>query len=125
MEPAVTTKRTAIARPRRGQLVPEALDIFEAMKKLECTCPPVDFEGANVDGEDCPGCQRWRSLHSRLAQLLPGVRPWHWPVVEEPQAQCPYPEGSHAAARWRPNEQGQARWLELEVALAERKKLTP
>jgi hypothetical protein len=117
----MTTKRIPIARPRRGQLMPEALDIFEAMKKLKCTCPPIDFEGANL----CSGCELWWRLHSQLADLLPGIRPWHWPVIENPHAQCPYPEGSYAAVRWRPNEQGQARWRELEAAVAERKKLTP
>jgi len=119
MEPAVTTKRIPIARPRRAQIVPEALDIFDEMKQLKCTCP----EGACRD--ECPGCQLWWRLHSRLAQLLPGRRPWHWPVIENPQAECPDPEGSYASAHWRPNEQGQATWLELEAALAERKKLTP
>ena len=119
MEPAVTTKRIPIARPRRAQIVPEALDTFDEMKQLKCTCP----EGACRD--ECPGCQLWWRLHSRLAQLLPGRRPWHWPVIENPQAECPYPEGSYAAARWQPNEQGQARWRELDAALTERKKLTP
>jgi hypothetical protein len=53
-------------------------------------------------------CERWWSLHSRLAQLLPGIRPWHWPIIQNPRAQCPYPEGSYAAAQWRPNEAAQA-----------------
>jgi hypothetical protein len=110
----MTTKRTAIARPRRGHLVPEALDIFDEMKKLECSCG-VGSNGMN----QCPGCQRWWSLHSRLAGLLPGTRPWHWPVIENPD-ECACPKG-----HLRPNEQGQARWRELEAALAERKKLTP
>jgi hypothetical protein len=116
MEPIMTTKRIPIARPRRAQIVPEALDIFDEMKQLKCTCP----EGE--DGEECPGCELWSRLHSQLAGLLPGIKPWDWPVIENPQAECPYPAGSYAAARWRPNEKGQARWLELEAALAERKK---
>ena len=119
----MTTKRIPIARPRRAQIVPEALDIFDAMTKLKCTCPPVDFEGA--DREECPGCELWSRLHSQLAGLLPGIKPWDWPVIENPQAECPYPEGSYAATHWRPNEKGQQRWRELDAALAERKKLTP
>jgi hypothetical protein len=89
------------------------------MKNVKCTCPPIDWKGKYWERHECPGCERWWSLHSRLAQLLPGIRPWHWPVIQSPRVQGPYPEGSHAAAQWSPNETAQARWRELEAALAE------
>lgn len=38
----------------------------------------------------------------------------------KPSRPMPYPDGSYAAAQWRPNEAAQARWRELEVALKER-----
>jgi hypothetical protein len=115
----MTTKRIPIGRPRKAPLPPEALDLFREMKTLRCTCRPIDWEGKYWERDECPGCERWWSLHSRLAQLLPGIRPWHWPVIQSPGAKCPYPEGSPAAAAWRPNEEAQARWRVLDAALAE------
>jgi hypothetical protein len=118
----MSTKRIPIHRPIRAQIPLEALDLFREMKNVKCTCPPIDWKGKYWERHECPGCERWWSLHSRLAQLLPGIRPWHWPVIQSPRAQCPYPEGSYAAAQWRPNEAAQARWRELEAALKERKR---
>jgi hypothetical protein len=46
----------------------------------------------------------------------------HWPVIQSPGAKCPYPQGSHAAVQWKPNETAQARWRELEAALMERER---
>jgi hypothetical protein len=116
----MSTKRIPIHRPIRAQIPPEALDLFREMRNVKCTCPPIDCKGEYWERHECPGCERWWDLHSRLAQILPGIRPWHWPVIESPRAQCPYPDGSYAAAQWRPNEAAQARWRELEVALKER-----
>jgi hypothetical protein len=116
----MTTKRIPIGRPRKAPLPPEALDLFREMKTLRCTCRPIDWEGKYWERDECPGCERWWRLHSRLAHLLPGIRPWHWPVIQSPGAKCPYPQGSHAAVQWKPNETAQARWRELEAALMER-----
>ena len=110
----MSTKRIPIHRPIRAQIPLEALDLFREMKNVKCTCPPIDWKGRYWERQECPGCERWWGLHSRLAQLLPGIRPWHWPVIQSPRAQCPYPEGSYAAAQWSPNETAQARWRELE-----------
>jgi hypothetical protein len=115
----VSTKRIPIHRPIRAQIPPEALNLFRKMKTLKCTCRPIDWEGKYWDRDECPGCKRWWNLHSRLAQLLPGIRPWHWPVIQSPHAECPYPEGSQAAAAWKPNEEAQARWRVLDAALTE------
>jgi hypothetical protein len=57
-----------------------------------------------------------------LFHLLPGIRPWRWPVIQSPHAACPYPAGSPAAETWKPNEEAQARWRELEAALKERER---
>src|SRR5262245_43608054 len=95
------------------------------MKTLKCTCRPIDWEGKYWERDECPGCKRWWNLHSRLAQLLPGIRPWHWPVIQSPDAKCPYPEGSPAAAAWQPNEEAQARWRVLNSALAEAEQAKP
>jgi hypothetical protein len=116
----MSTKRIPIHRPTRAQIPLEALDLFREMKNVKCTCPPFDWKEKYWERHECPGCERWWSLHSRLAQLLPGIRPWHWPVIQSPRARCPYPAGSNAAAQWRPNEAAQARWRELEAALKER-----
>lgn len=115
----MSTKRIPIHRPTRAQIPLEALDLFREMKNVKCTCPPIDWKEKYWERHECPGCERWWSLHSRLAQLLPGIRPWHWPVIQSPRAQGPYPEGSYTAAQWSPNETAQARWRELEAALAE------
>jgi hypothetical protein len=113
----MSTKRIPIHRPIRAQIPPDALDLFREMKNVKCTFPPIDWKGRYWERHECPGCERLWSLHSRLAQLMPGIRPWNWPVIQSPRAQCPYPEGSNAAAGWRANEAAQARWSELEVAL--------
>jgi hypothetical protein len=115
----MSTKRIPIHRPIRAQIPLEALDLFREMKKVGCACPSIDWKGKYWERQECPGCERWWSLHSRLAQLLPETRPWHWPVIQSPGAKCPYPEGSPAAAAWQPNEEAQARWRVLDAALAE------
>jgi hypothetical protein len=110
----MSTKRIPIHRPIRAQIPLEALNLFREMKNVGCACPPIDWKGRYWERQECPGCERWRALHSRLAQLLPGIRPWHWPVIQSPRVQCPYPAGSNAAGQWRT---AQARWRELEAAL--------
>jgi len=94
----MSTKRIPIHRPIRAQIPPDALDLFREMKNVKCTFPPIDWKGRYWERHECPGCERLWSLHSRLAQLMPGIRPWNWPVIQSPRAQCPYPEGSNAAA---------------------------
>ena len=67
----MSTKRIPIHRPIRAQIPLEALDLFREMKNVKCTCPPIDWKGKYWERHECPGCERWWSLHSRLAQLLP------------------------------------------------------
>ena len=89
----MSTKRIPIHRPIRAQIPLEALDLFREMKNVGCACLPINWEGRYWERQGCPGCERWWALHSRLAQILPGIRPWHWPVIQSPRAQCPYPDG--------------------------------
>jgi hypothetical protein len=119
----MSTKRTPINRPARQQIPPEALDIFRKMKTVEqrddCRCEPRDWDGAYWDWTPCRSCEEWNALNAALCRPLK-LRPWQFPAVEHPDAQCPYPAGSHAAAQWKPDLEAQARYRELENALAER-----
>jgi hypothetical protein len=44
------------------------------------------------------------------------LKAWRWPAVEHPQAENPYPEGSVAAASWRPDMEARALWRLLDEA---------
>jgi hypothetical protein len=90
------TKRTPINRATKTRLSPIALDAFRRMQTA-----PTDDE--------------WWSHHSILVREL-RLKPWQWPAVEHPDAQCPYPVGSYAAQHWQPNLKAQARYRELERA---------
>jgi hypothetical protein len=103
------TRRTPIYRPPRGRFSDEMLDLFITMQRLQqaCQCGP----------RACFGCEEWRELHGRLANLWPRTRPWFWPIVEHPDA------------RYRPGTveeelctEAQARWREIEAACAERER---
>ena len=41
----------------------------------------------------------WAAAHSDLHRAL-RLRPWQWPAVEYPDAECPYPAGCAAAKNW-------------------------
>jgi hypothetical protein len=121
----MTTIRTPIRRPPFVRFSDEMLDIFIAMKECNCTCPPTDWGGAYWEAvtNRCAGCEAWWDLHARLFHLWPGVRPWFWPIVESPNVRCPFPDGSESAKAWRPDEEAQARWRDIEAAVAERERM--
>jgi hypothetical protein len=110
------TNRVPIKRTSTPSISPEAVELFAEMKALRCTCAPIDWKGRYAERERCSGCDTWWRLHARLADLLPGIRPWHWPVVQSPHVQNPYPEGSAAAKQWEPNRVAQERWRALDAA---------
>jgi hypothetical protein len=112
------TNRTRINRQPVERITPEAIKLFEAMERLECTCPPRDWEGEYWKHTPCRGCDRWWELHSRLYHLL-GCKPWQWPCVEHPAAVPGYPEGSLAALAWNPDLGARARWKALDRAARE------
>jgi len=72
----MTTNRTPIQRPAATPITDRALDLFEAMGRLKCSCPPP----RPLAGEPCPGCRQWFDLHDLLHTELK-LKPWQWPCV--------------------------------------------
>jgi hypothetical protein len=72
------TRRTPINRPSVAQVTERALDLWEAMNKLRCSCPPVptDYWTHKI----CSACERWYDLHGELNAELQ-CEPWEWPCV--------------------------------------------
>jgi hypothetical protein len=99
-------------------ITPEAIRLFEAMERIECTCAPRDWDGKYWEHEPCPGCDRWWKLHGMLHREL-GCKPWDWPCIEHPDSVSGYPEGSEASKRWRPNMEAQELWKALDAAARE------
>jgi hypothetical protein len=132
----MTTKRIPI-RPARRQIISDAaLDAFEQMQALErkCRCPERDWDdwpGHIPNNNDhahweswyreCSACKTWSEQHKILHRAL-NLAPWQWPCIQSPDTVNPYPEGSYAAQRWAPDLEAQARYRELEQALAQRRK---
>jgi hypothetical protein len=75
------TRRTPLDRPAVGLRITErAVDIFIAMGKLRCTCPPVPAD--YWTHKTCASCERWWDLHSELAdELGTSVELWEWLIV--------------------------------------------
>jgi hypothetical protein len=69
------TRRTPLVRRPTVQITPRAIDLYLAMSKLRCTCPPP-----SPGRTQCPGCQRWYDLHAELHEEL-RCAPWEWPCV--------------------------------------------
>jgi hypothetical protein len=69
------TRRVPLARRPAVQVTPHAVDLFAAMAKLRCTCPP-----SSPSWKLCPGCQQWYDLHADLHVEL-RLKPWQWPCV--------------------------------------------
>jgi len=112
------TRRTPIGRHPGPKITPAAIRLFEAMRRVRCTCAPIDWNGKYWERQQCQGCKRWWSLHSDLCDAL-GSKPWEWPRVEDPDAQNPYPPGCNAHLTWEPNRRAQAMWLALATASRE------
>jgi hypothetical protein len=75
----MTTNRVPIDRPPTMRVSERALDIYEAMRRLRCTCLPVIPE-RYWDHKQCASCRRWSDLQSELNAEL-GCLPWQWPCV--------------------------------------------
>jgi hypothetical protein len=71
----MTTNRTPIERPALTMITPRAIDLYVAMGKLRCTCPPPSLKRS-----PCRGCRRWHDLHAELHDEL-RCEPWEWPCV--------------------------------------------
>ena len=88
------TRRTPLVRRPAVQVTPRAVDLYIAMGKLKCTCPPPALKRST-----CPGCERWWDLHADLHSEL-AAKPWEWPV----------------AARKSPKRAGSPTWTETIAA---------
>ena len=93
------TKRTPIRRSSSPQITPQAVRLFEQLRR----CRDVD---------------RWRQLHSELCDEL-HTRPWQFPCIEDPSTQNPYPPGTPAHLSWQPDREAQERWKALAAASRE------
>jgi hypothetical protein len=70
------TRRTPLARHSAVQITPRAIELYEAMGRLRCTCPSPR---PPTQGP-CRGCARWYDLHDLLDDEL-RLPPWYWPIV--------------------------------------------
>jgi hypothetical protein len=80
----MVTKRTPIARHHMASISERAVELYLAMKRIRCTCPPPEpgFTSPKLR-DQCGNCERWWSLHNQLADELK-LRPWFWPVIVPP-----------------------------------------
>jgi len=111
--------RKPLAHPvRTQQITPRAIQLFDQIRRVRCSCPPIDWEGEYWKGRECPGCKRWWQLHNELHDEL-GGKPWEWPAIEDPETQNPYPAKYPAHWSWQADREAQARWLLLAAASRE------
>jgi hypothetical protein len=73
----MTTNRTPIQRPALTMITPRAVELYESMGALRCTCLPPPRPPTRGP---CPGCAKWYDLHDQLHREL-AARPWEWPIV--------------------------------------------
>src|SRR5262249_32826581 len=66
-----------ISKERDVQVTPRAVELFEAMRRVRCTCGPG--ERGHVL-RCCAGCQRWWDLQNDLHLEL-HCKLWHWPCL--------------------------------------------
>lgn len=114
----MATKRTPLKRNMKRQIIPEAVEVFRRMEAAAsaCTCEPIDWDGEYWKHEQCPACRGWWDAHARLWVLV-GAKLWQFPCVQDPEDECPYPEGCHAAAHWERTRQERPEAFELHRAL--------
>jgi hypothetical protein len=105
----MTTNRTPIQRPSQTMITNRALDLYAAMGKLRCTCPPPP--PAYWKRKPCPGCERWFDLDATLHTEL-GLRPWQCPATAR--------QGPRRAGSTYTNEEIAARMKALQQAAARR-----
>ena len=106
----MSTKRTPLVRLVRHEITDEAVRLFRAMERVECTCLPRDWQGEYWKHVQCEGCVKWWQLHSKLHDEL-RLPPHYWPAYEPdlPDAELnPFPEGCPAWRDWRSDKRGQA-----------------
>jgi hypothetical protein len=110
------TKRRTIKRPPRAVITPRAIELFNQLRAVECTCEPVDWKGEYWKHQPCPGCQEWWRLHSLLHREL-DCQVYQWPCVQNPDAPDYYPP-DHANHGKMVNPEARRLWRQLEQAAA-------
>jgi hypothetical protein len=111
------TRRLPLHRKQTKPLVSDlALDLFEEMSKLRCTCSATVIAGLRCHraGEGCPGCVQWWQLRPLLRRAING-RIWEefMPVARHP------PDRRRS---W-PVDSEEGRWLALERASEARRRV--
>jgi hypothetical protein len=105
------TRRVPLARRPTVQLTSRALDLYETMGRLRCTCAPP-----SPTREPCSGCRRWYDLHGELDEEL-RLPPWYWPIVGR--------QGARAAGSPAMNETIAATMKMFEDAIRRRRTAAP
>ena len=77
------TNRTPRRRPTIAQITPQAIALFDQMKRIQCTCLRRDWDGEYWKFRECPGCRKWGDLQAELHVELQR-KPWDWPCVAHP-----------------------------------------
>jgi hypothetical protein len=70
------TRRVPLVRRPAVRITPRAVELYESMGALRCTCPSPK----PPTREPCPGCARWYDLHEQLHTEL-RCKSWEWPCV--------------------------------------------
>jgi hypothetical protein len=110
------TRRLPLHRKQTKPLVSDlAIDLFEQMRGLPCTCTPEVLARFNSHrkGEGCPGCVKWWELRPNLRRTL-GGRVW-----EEFYIISRHPPDRRR--NW-PADSGEGRFLMLEQASEARRR---
>src|SRR5262245_10043902 len=89
------TKRTPIGRTPIPQIMPRAIELFDAMRRCRCTCPPHRNPLTR-----CSACDRWWQLQNQLCDEL-RTRPWEYPCIEDPREADGPDDRPEAQERWR------------------------
>jgi hypothetical protein len=105
------TRRVPLARHPTVQITAEAVELFEAMSKLKCSCAPP-----SPTRSPCPGCAKWYDLHEQLHTAL-GCELWQWPCIAR---QSPKRAGSTCM-----NDEIAARMVMLKEAAKARRTASP
>jgi hypothetical protein len=110
------TRRLPLARRQRQAPYSDlALDLFEEMSALRCTCSAkvIAELRCHYKGEGCPGCERWGELRPLLRRAING-RIWEefMPVARHPPDR----------RRTWPADSEEGRWLALEKASQARRR---
>jgi len=101
-----------LSKQRDTHITPRAIEIFDAMRAIRCSCDPDDCN------TKCAGCKRRDDLDEQLMFELKLTRVVY-PTIEDPLVRNPYPPGTHGHKTWQPDYEAQERWRALEAASRE------